>query len=261
LGYEAAGIVEAVGRNVSNVKVGDRVAFADSPRANAELVAVPSENIIPLPQDISFEHAAAILLQGLTAHYLTHDSFVVHAGTLALVHAAAGGVGQLLCQIISYEGGTAIGLTSSPSKKEIALQHGAAEVFLYDQDWESRVLQFTNNIGVDVVYESIGSTLMESFAATKPRGTVVFFGFAGGNPPQIDPRMLMDASKSLVGGDLWNYLTSREERIRRSSELSAMLRGGHISANIGKMFPLRDGKAAHEYLESRMSAGKILMIP
>lgn len=261
LGYEAAGVVEAVGENVSSIKVGDRVGFADSPHANAELVAVPYDKIIPLPDDVSFDQAAAILLQGLTAHYLTHDSFIVRKGTTALVHAAAGGVGQLLCQMISYKGGTAIGLTSSPSKKEIAINVGASEVFLYNEDWKSRVLQFTGASGVDVVYESIGSTLMESFAATRERGTVVFFGFAGGNPPHVDPRMLMDASKSLVGGDLWNYLTSREERIRRSNELFAMLRDGHITANIGKTFPLQDGKATHDFLESRLSAGKILLIP
>ena len=186
LGYEGAGIVEKVGSGVSGVQPGDRIGFADVPYANAELVAVPIEKMIPLPDDISFETAASVLLQGLTAHYLTRDSYVIKQGDVALVHAAAGGVGQLLVQIVKLLGGIVVALTSSESKAEVAKAAGADMVFLYHNDWKQQVLDATNGKGVDVVYESVGSTLMDSFAATRTGGTVVFYGMAGGDPAPVD---------------------------------------------------------------------------
>ncbi|MGQ0420035.1 quinone oxidoreductase family protein, partial [Bacillus sp. HC-Mk] len=173
LGYEGAGIVEKVGADVTTINLGDRIAFADVPFANAELVAVPSEKVIPLPDSISFETAASVLLQGLTAHYLTHDSYQLKQGDIALVHAAAGGVGQLLIQMIKLQGGTVIGLTSSKEKAKIATLAGADHVFLYNEEWHTKVLEMTNGTGVNLVYESVGSTLEESFNATKIGGTVV----------------------------------------------------------------------------------------
>jgi NADPH2:quinone reductase len=208
LGYEGSGIVRSVGNNVSGIRVGDRIAFADVPAANAELVAVPKDKAIPLPDDVSFESAASLLLQGLTAHYLTKDSYPIKKGDVALVHAAAGGVGQLLTQIIKLLGGTVIGLTSSEAKRQNAMSAGADSVFLYSDKWKEQVMEMTSAKGVDVVYESVGSTLMDSFEVTRVGGTVVFFGMAGGDPVKIDPRMLMDTSKTLTGGDLWNVLTS-----------------------------------------------------
>ncbi len=163
LGYEGAGIVEKVGADVTTINLGDRIAFADVPFANAELVAVPSEKVIPLPDSISFETAASVLLQGLTAHYLTHDSYQLKQGDIALVHAAAGGVGQLLIQMIKLQGGTVIGLTSSKEKAKIATLVGADHVFLYTEAWHMKVLEMTNGTGVNVVYESVGSTLGGKF--------------------------------------------------------------------------------------------------
>jgi NADPH:quinone reductase len=260
LGYEGAGIVKSVGSNVRGVLVGDRIGFADVPAANAELVAVPKDKAIPIPDGVTFESAASLLLQGLTAHYLTKDSFSIKKGDLALVHAAAGGVGQLLIQIIKLQGGTVIGLTSSDEKRQNALTPGADSVFLYSENWKEQVMNITSDKGVDVVYESVGSTLMDSFEVTSIGGTVVFFGMAGGDPVKVDPRMLMDTSKTLTGGDLWNVLTSHEERVIRSRELFQWIEDGKVKIS-ETVFPLSEGKKAHEFIESRKSTGKILLIP
>lgn len=261
LGYEGAGIVEKVGVEVQGISPGDHIAFADVPFANAELVAVPYEKLIPLPGSVSFKEAASILLQGLTAHYLTRDSYAVKNNDVVLVHAAAGGVGQLLVQIAKLLGGKVIGLTSSREKGEVAKKVGADLVLQYKDDWKQKVLEETNGKGVDVVYESIGSTLMDSFAVTRIGGTVVFYGMAGGNPAPVDPRMLMDTSKTLTGGDLWNVLTSREERVTRSKVLFKWIEEGKVKVSEPTTFALRDGKEAHRYLESRKSTGKILLLP
>ncbi|WHY67620.1 quinone oxidoreductase [Neobacillus sp. SuZ13] len=261
LGYEGAGIVAKVGANVQDIHIGDRVAFADVPHANAEFVAVPVEKAIPLPETISFAEGASVLLQGLTAHYLTKDSYPVKKNDVVLVHAAAGGVGQLLIQIGKLLGGTVIGLTSSLEKAEAAVEAGADKVFLYKDDWKRQILDATNGKGVDVVYESVGSTLQDSFDVTRIGGTVVFYGMAGGDPALVDPRMLMDTSKTLTGGDLWNVLTSREERISRSTELFQWMTEGKVKVSDPTTFALSDGQEAHRYLESRQSTGKILLIP
>ncbi|MEH0155691.1 quinone oxidoreductase [Limibacter armeniacum] len=260
-GYEGAGVVKAVGASVSGIAVGDRIAFADVPYANAELVAVPEEKAVPIPEGISFEQAASLMLQGLTAQYLMFDSYKVKAGDIVLVHAAAGGVGQYLVQIAKSLGATVIGLTSSEEKQAAASNAGADKVFLYGDHWTEKVLEFTQQQGVDVVYESVGTTIMDSFEVTRIKGTVVFFGMAAGDPVHIDPRMLMDTSKTLTGGDLWNYLVSKEERLNRSEALFEMVKKGDIKVNIDSTFKLSEGNKAHAYLESRKSKGKILLIP
>ncbi len=181
LGYEGAGVVEQVAPGVTQLKPGDRIAFADVPYANAELVQVPIEKAIPLPEDISFETAASVLLQGMTAHYLTRDSYRLQPGDEVLVHAAAGGVGQLLIQLAKLNGSRVLGLTSSPAKREIALEAGADEVLLYDSNWVQTAKRWSSEgRGLTVAYDSIGSTLMDSFESVRTKGTVVFFGMAGG---------------------------------------------------------------------------------
>jgi NADPH:quinone reductase len=261
LGYEGAGIVEQVGEGITNMKVGDRVAFADVPFANAELVAVSMEKVIPLPDEISFETASSVLLQGLTAQYLTKDSYEIKADDTVLVHAAAGGVGQNLVQIGKLLGGRVIGLTSSLEKSKVAYAAGADTVFLYEDDWIGKVKEITNGLGVDAVYDSVGSTIEESFKATKIGGTVVFYGMSGGDPTPVDPRMLMDTSKTLTGGDLWNVLTSFEERKIRSTQLFDWIIEGKIKMKEPTIFSLKDGSKAHCLLESRKSVGKILLVP
>lgn len=258
-GYEGSGIVVETNGN-SDFKVGDRVAFADVAFANAELVAVPLDHVIPLPDTISFETAATILLQGLTAHYLATDSHKTQKEETVLVHASAGGVGQFLTQISKLLGARVIGLTSSSEKAAVSKQNGADAVFLYSEDWKKQVLDFCPN-GVNVVYDSIGSTLMESFEVTKECGQVVFFGMAGGDPEFVNPRMLMDTSKTLTGGDLWSYLKSKEERIKRAHQLFDWIAKGDITIAAPTVFKLLEGKKAHDYLESRKSTGKIILIP
>lgn len=258
-GYEGAGIVIDP-NGLAGFKKGDRVGFADVPFAHAELAAVPVSHAIPLPDDISFETASAILLQGLTAHYLATDSHNTRVGETVLIHAVAGGVGLLLAQISRLLGADVIGLTSSEAKKDAALSHGANKVLLYTEDWKTQLFELYPN-GVDVVYDSIGSTLKDSFAVTKLCGQVVFYGMAGGNPEPVDPRMLMDTSKTLTGGDLWNYLVSKEERIKRTGQLFDWIRNKKLQLHPPIVFQLSEGKKAHELLESRKSVGKIIMIP
>ncbi len=261
LGYEGAGVVEQVGSNVQGIKPGDRIGFADVPYSNAEYVAVPADKAIPIPESISFETAASVMLQGLTAHYLTKDSYAIKAGDIVLVHAAAGGVGQLLVQMVKLLGGSVIALTSTKEKAEAAEAAGADKTFLYSEDWKQQVLDATDDVGVDAVYESVGKTLMDSFAVTRTGGTVIFYGMAGGDPDPVDPRMLMDTSKTLTGGDLWNVLTSQEERLLRSKELFDWISEGNVKVAEPTTFSLEDGAEAHRYLESRKSTGKILLIP
>lgn len=258
-GYEGAGIIVDA-NNHPEYKIGDRVAFADVPFANAELVAVNINHVLPLPDTISFETAAAVLLQGLTAHYLATDSHKTEKDETVLIHAVAGGVGQILTQISKLLGAKVIGLTSSSEKSKVAFEQGADHVFLYNEDWKSQVFKMTPK-GVDVVYDSIGSTLTESFEVTKECGQVVFFGMAGGDPAFVDPRMLMDGSKTLTGGDLWSYLNSKEERIKRATQLFQWISDGKIKLSEPTSFKLSEGKLAHDYLESRKSTGKIILIP
>lgn len=262
LGYEGAGIVEWVPAHIKHIQIGDRIAFADVPFANAELVAVPIDRAIPMPADISYEHAAGLLLQGMTAHYLVNDSYRVQAGDEVLIHAAAGGVGQLLIQLCKSKGARVIGLTSSEAKKQVALDAGADEVVLYSTDWVQEIRQWSYaKEGVQVAYDSVGSTLMDSFAAVRTKGIVVFYGMAGGDPAPVDPRMLMDTSKTLTGGDLWNHVTSLDNRIGRATDLFEALREGSLKMDTMTTFALKDGAEAHRLLESRQSTGKILLIP
>jgi NADPH2:quinone reductase len=258
-GYEAAGSVISAPTG-SGFSTGQRVGFADMPFANAELVAVDVDKLIALPDDISFETAAAVLLQGLTAQYLVRDSHEVRAGQSVLVHAAAGGVGLLLTQLCRALGARVIGLTSSAAKVRSVLAAGAQAAARYDEDWVAAARAFGGD-GVDVVYDSVGTTLMQSLDATRIGGHVVFFGMAGGDPAPVDPRLLMDTSKSLTGGDLWNVLTSADERRRRARELFGWVRDGSLQVHSDSQFRLADGARAHARLESRASSGKVLLIP
>ncbi|HWS72052.1 MAG TPA: quinone oxidoreductase [Thermoanaerobaculia bacterium] len=250
LGYEAAGVIDSIAGE--GFAIGDRVAFADSPHANAELVSVPIDKLVPLSDDISFETAAALMLQGLTAQYLVGESHRVVAGERVLVHAAAGGVGLLLVQLAKAAGAIVTGLVSSEEKRVAALEAGADEVLLTSDDWSS-------SARFDVVYDSVGAMLARSLDAVRVRGHVVFFGMAAGDPPLVDPRRLMDESKKLTGGDLWSYLTSAAERRTRSARLFADVRAGRLTPRIARMFPLRDGAEAHRFLESRQAIGKVLL--
>jgi NADPH2:quinone reductase len=258
-GYEGAGVVlDAPAR--SPFQAGDRVAFADSPFANAERVAVDTGRLIPLPPDTSSATAAAVLLQGLTAQYLLRDSHPLRAGETILVHAAGGGVGLLLIQIARLLGARVIALASSAAKREAALEAGAERALGYEEGWPERVRGFAP-AGVDAVFDSVGTTLPESFAATRTGGRVVFFGMAGGTPAPVDPRLLMDRSLTLTGGDLWNVLRTREDRLQRAGELFGWLHTGQVRVRVAATFPLAEGAEAHRFLESRRAIGKVLLTP
>ncbi|WP_158994600.1 quinone oxidoreductase [Mucilaginibacter sp. L196] len=258
-GYEGAGVV-VDNNNNKMFKVGDRIGFADVPFANAELVAVPVAHAIPLPADISFETAASVLLQGLTAQYLTSDSHQVKPGETVLIHAAAGGVGQLLIQVCRLLGARVIGLTSSESKRDVSRSLGADHVFLYSEDWKTKILELFPN-GVDVVYESVGSTMKESIEVTRICGQVVLFGLAGDKLELGNPLLIIANSITITGGDLWNYLTSGEERIKRAQQLFGWISSNQLTIADPARFKLSEGKQAHDFLESRKSTGKILLIP
>lgn len=257
-GYEGAGVI--VKSNIATYKIGDAVAFADVEFANAEFVCVPEENIIPLSHGADFTLAASVLLQGLTAQYLANDSHVVKTGETVLIHAASGGVGQILTQICKFKGAEVIGLTRDAAKRQIISDNGADYSVILDDNWPEQVNEITNMKGVDVVYDSVGSTLMDSFAVTKDCGHVVFFGMSGGDPNPIDPRMLMDTSKTLSGGDLWSYLTSAKERCARANQLFSWIANGHIKIKDPVIFNLSEGQQAHEFLESGKSSGKVLLV-
>ena len=258
-GYEGAGIV-ADSNGHKEFEIGDRIGFADVPFANAELVAVPISHAIPLPGAIDFDTAASVLLQGLSAHFLTTDCHRVTAGETVLVHAAAGGVGQIMIQICKVMGAKVVGLVSSENKRQLALSKGADLVFLYSENWKEKILALYPD-GIDAVFDSIGNTMEESLHVTKVRGKVVFFGMAGGQFNLGNPLYLIGTSKTIVGGDLWDYLTSQEERIKRANQLFEWIIAKRVKISEPVKFKLSDGKAAHDYMESRKSTGKILLIP
>lgn len=259
-GYEGAGEVVAVGQGVEGYAPGDRIGFADVPFANATRVNVPVEHALPLPSQLSYVDAAALLLQGLTAQYLLEDSYAVRPGDHVLIHAAAGGVGQYLVQLAVARGARVIALASTPAKRAIASALGAEHALGYDGDWVAQVLALSGG-GVHVAYDAVGVTLPDSLRAVRKRGTLVSYGMAGGMPPPLDARQLMDGSRTVVGGDLWDYLDSHATRIERSGRLFAALAAGEIRLPLVRTFPLSQGADAHRQLENRSFAGKIVLVP
>lgn len=258
-GYEGAGIVMET--KSEKYSVGDRVAYADVPFANAEYISVPDTHAIPMPENFDFVLVASVLLQVLTAHYLANDSYEVKKGQTALIHAAAGGVWQILTQLCKAKGAKVIGLTRNLNKMDTLLTSGVDYPIQLDENWKNIVMETTHQKGVDVVFDSVGATLMDSFEITKECGHVVFYGMSGGDPAHIDPRMLMDTSKTLTGGDLWSYLVNEDERKRRANILFNLISDGTIQIKDTVTFRLSEGKEAHEYLESGKSSGKIVLIP
>lgn len=257
LGYEGAGVVVAVGPQVGDLSVGDRVAFADVPHANAELVVAPTDRLVPVPHDIALEQAAAVLLQGLTAQFLCEDSFAAAGGHRAVVLAAGGGVGLLLVQLLVSKGVEVLAVTSSEPKRRAALAAGAQSALGYDE-WSKGGY---GGPRPDVVFDSVGTTLADSLAAVRIGGTVVTFGFAGGAAPPVAPRMLLDRSLNLVGGDLWNVLVSHRARVERATRLFDQVRTGQFELRVAGTYGFAEAAAAHEALETRTVVGKLLLCP
>lgn len=254
-GYEAAGTIAAVGADVSNKNIGKKVLFVDVPLANAEFVALPREKQIDLPVDVSTKTAATIGLQRLTADFLAHDLAQNSPGDQVFITGVSGGVGRLLAQILIADGVRVFGSASSIPKQQAALALGVEGVVsTRDPYWKQG---FTGQF--DTVFDGVGKTLNDSIELLHPRGKVVFFGMAGGNPPTVDLADLLAHSKSILTGDLWDYLTSFSERKKRSARLFSYLAKGTIKVCEPTVFPLAEGKAAHDYLESGKNIGKVLL--
>jgi NADPH2:quinone reductase len=264
LGSEAAGTVTAVGAGVTEVAVGDRVAYAMVLGSYAEYAAVPARRLVKVPAAIELRTAAAVMLQGLTAHYLTQSTFAVKAGDTALVHAAAGGAGQLITQVARLRGATVYGTVGGEAKAAIARRAGAAATIDYrTQDFEAEVKKLTDGRGVDVVYDSVGKdTFEKSLNCLRPRGLLALFGFSSGAVPPFDPAVLgAKGSLFLTRPGLNQYIATREELVGRATDLFAWLAAGKLAVTIDREWPLAEAARAHEALEARQTAGKLLLIP
>lgn len=264
LGQEAAGVVDAVGAGVTEVKPGDRVAYASAMGAYAEHAVVPAWRLVPVPQGVSAQQAAAVMVQGMTAHYLACDTFPLKPGDTALVHAAAGGVGLLLVQIAKMRGARVIGTCSTEDKAMLAKQVGADDVILYTEtDFEPVVKQLTEGKGVDVVYDSVGKTTFDkSLNCLRPRGSMVLYGASSGPVPPLDPQVLnAKGSLFLTRPMLAHYTADRAELLKRANDLFDWMNAGKLSVRIDRTFPLAQAAAAHRALQSRATKGKILLVP
>jgi NADPH2:quinone reductase len=264
LGQEAAGIVDAVGSNVTEVQPGNRVAYASVQGAYAEYAIAPAWRLVPIPTGVDFQQAAAAMIQGMTAHYLTFSTYPLKQGETALVHAAGGGTGQLLVQVAKRRGARVIGTVSTEEKARLAREAGADEVILYTQvDFEAEVKRLTNNAGVDVVYDSVGKdTFDKSLNCLRRRGYMVLFGASSGAVPPLDPQILnAKGSIFLTRPFLAHYTANRAELMWRVNDLFSWIAAGELKVHIDKAFPLVEVAEAHRYIEGRQSKGKILLIP
>jgi NADPH:quinone reductase len=264
LGSEGAGVVEAIGEGVADVQPGDHVAWAGTLGSYATHVLVPAERTVPVPDGIDSKLAAAVLLQGITAHYLAYSTFPLQAGHTALVHAAAGGVGLLLVQIAKLRGARVIGTVSTPQKAELAKRAGADSVILYgEQDFEAESCQLTAGRGVDVVYDSVGKiTFDKSLRSLRPRGMLVLYGQSSGPVAPVDPQTLAArGSLFLTRPTMHHYVATRDELLSRAKDLFAWVREGKLHVRIDRTFPLADAADAHRALESRTTTGKLVLIP
>ena len=263
-GGEGAGRVVSVARDVSGVKPGDRVASTSLRGSYAELARVPVDKLVPVPDEVETSVAAAVLLQGLTAHYLATSTYPLAQGSWCLIHAAAGGVGLLLCQIAKARGARVIGTVSTDEKAALATQAGAEHVVLYTrQDFVSEARRLTGGRGVSVVYDSVGKTTFEgSLNSLAPRGMLVLFGQSSGPVPPVDPQVLnTKGSLYLTRPTLTHYTTSSSELLTRAGDLFAWLEAGKLQVRIDRTYPLADAAAAHRALEGRETKGKVLLLP
>ena len=263
-GMEGSGVVESVGTDVTEVQLGDRVAYAMTVGAYAELAVVPSRQLVKIPATMDFSSAAAVMLQGMTAHYLTHSTYAIQPGDTILVHAAAGGAGLLIAQMAKRRGARVIGTVSTEEKARLARSAGVDEVILYTEaDFEAEVKRLTEGKGLPVVYDSVGKTTYEkSLNCLRPRGMMVLFGQSSGAVPPIDPGILAaKGSLYLTRPSLGHYSATREELVSRADDVIGWVSKGELKLRIEKTFALSDAAEAHRELESRRTTGKLLIIP
>ncbi|HLO17900.1 MAG TPA: quinone oxidoreductase [Anaerolineales bacterium] len=264
LGQEAAGTVDAVGPNVTDIKLGDRVVYASVQGAYAEYAIAPAWRLVPVPEGVSAQQATAVMIQGMTAHYLTFSTYPLQEGEIALVHAAGGGTGQLLVQIAKRRRAHVIGTVSTEEKALLAREAGADDIILYTQtDFEAEVKRLTNNMGVNVVYDSVGKdTFDKSLNCLRRRGYMVLFGASSGAVPPMDPQVLnVKGSLFLTRPFLAHYTANRAELLWRVNDLFSWIAAGELKVRIDETFPLAEAAEAHRYLEGRQAKGKILLIP
>lgn len=263
-GMEAAGTVRAVGPGVTSLAPGDRVAYAGLRGSYAEQATVPAEQLIRIPAGIAFEQAAALMLQGMTAHYLACDTWPLKSGDTALIHAGAGGVGLLLTQLAKARGATVIATVSTPDKERLSREAGADHVLRYTAcDFAEETRRLTAGRGVDVVYDSVGATTFDrSLSCLRPRGMLVLYGASSGQVPPFDPqRLARQGSLFVTRPSLADYTASREERERRANDLFAAVAQGTLRLRIEHTYPLAEAARAHRELESRATTGKLLLLP
>ncbi len=261
-GLEGAGTVEMVGQGVTNVKPGDRVAYTEQPGSYAEASLVRADSLIPIPEDFSFEQGAAIPLQGMTAHYLIHEFRKPKPGDVVLVHAAAGGVGLLLVQWARHLGAQVIGTVSTDEKARAARDAGATHTITYtQQDFADETRRVTNGHGADLILDGVGkATFTRNLDAAAPQGHIVIFGAASGPADDpILPNCLWARSLSVSGGNLGDYLRTRDELMGRANDVLEAIRQGWLKLNIDRVLPLPQASEAHRLLESRRTVGKILL--
>ena len=261
-GGEGAGTVLAVGDGVTDFTAGDRVAWSTGQGSYAEQAVLPARSAVPVPRGIDLKIAAAVMLQGMTAHYLTHSTFPVQEGNVAVVHAAAGGVGLLLTQLIKRRGGVIVATTSTTQKALLARQAGADHVTSYEEFGEA-VRRITGERGADVVYDGVGkATFDHSLAALRPRGMMVLYGASSGPVPPLDPQRLNSGgSLFLTRPTLVHYVADRAELLWRAGDLFEWIAKGELDVRIGGEYPLADAGRAHEDLAGRRTTGKLLLIP
>ncbi|MFH2218207.1 MAG: quinone oxidoreductase [Pseudomonadota bacterium] len=264
-GMEGAGIVEDIGDGVSEVKVGDRVAYAGMPPgAYAEVRRIPAHRLVRLPEGISSKHGAGMMLKGMTARYLLYGCYRVAAGDTILIHAAAGGVGSIVCQWAKYLGATVIGTVGSAEKAERAKSLGCDHPIRYaEEDFVSRVKEITGGRGVDVVYDSVGqSTFMKSLDCLRPMGTMASFGQASGSVPSFDPGILAaKGSLFLTRPSLMTYTAAREDLLAHARDLFEVVENGAVKIEVNQSYPLAEAGRAHRDLENRKTTGSTILIP
>lgn len=264
LGSEFSGRVDAIGEGVRDFRVGDRVATARGRGSYAGYAIAPASMLVQVPEPIPLEQAAAVMLQGMTAHYLARSTFPLKSGDKALIHAAAGGVGQLLVQIAKKSGAYVIATVSTEEKAEIARQAGADAVILYSKDdFEVEVKRLTHNEGVEVVYDGVGKkTFSKGLNSLKIRGTMVLFGQASGPVEPISPQILnQKGSLYLTRPTLGHYLQTHAELLSRAEDLFNWIASGDLKVRIDKTFPLKEASAAQRYMEQGFTKGKVLLLP
>lgn len=261
-GLEAAGIVEAVAPDVTEVNVGDRVAYTGQLGSYAEYNVVKANRLIPLPDDMSFEQGAAFPLQGMTAHYLLHEFYKIRPGDFVLVHAAAGGVGRLLVQWAKHLGANVIGTVSTEDKATIAKAAGADHVILYTkQDFVAETSKITHNKGIDYIIDGVGKTTFpKDLEAVRLRGHICLFGSVSGPADPFPPNSLQAKSITLYGGTLLNFILTRDELLKRANAVLQAVREGWLKLTIDYKFPLEEAAKAQQMLESRKTTGKIILI-